>query len=455
MFYIVETENQLARLEAMSTLGCYLDVVTSNDNYHPALTSVVAIYIRPFALKVPIDQESPEIVWDHGYIIPIEHNEGLCVPIEKVFNILKKYSTVYVLNKKKVLYHFALPKAIDISLLYSMTEFEKLEVVSKDTTYNWFYSRYGNLKNVNQVIPLTKIFERCENTFEQVKKVFSFEEPEGFDFYNNLVVPAFFLVEQNGIRVDTFSFEEMFKPTCPSWSIVGETVYSQYNLYNTTGRPTNSFNAVNFVAIPKGEEFRRVFKPQNDYFCELDFDGYHVRLVASLLKYKIPTDIKAHKYLGKLYYGRDEITEEEYRNVKGKNFQAIYGTIPEECKDIDFFRKLKEFVDSYWETFVSKGVVEDPVSHKQFTKKLKEMRPTKLMNYLVQSLETSRNAKILKKVLAYLLPYKTKVILVTYDSFLLDVSEEDPEDVVENVKKIMEVGGFPVHASKSRDLNFK
>lgn len=455
MFYILESENQLARLEAMSTLGCFLDVITSNDNYHPALTEVVAVYVRPFALKVPIDQESPEIVWDHGYIIPVDHNEGLCVPLDKVWNILKKYSSVYVLNKKKLLYHFPLSKAIDISLLYSMTEFEKLEITSKETTYNWYYSRYGNLKNINQVIPLTKIYERCESIFEQVKKVFSLDEPEGFEFYNNLVIPAYFLVEKSGIRVDTFNFEGMFKPTCPCWNTIGETVYSQYNLYNLTGRPTNSFNAVNFVAIPKGEEFRRVFKPQNDYFCELDFDGYHLRLVSKLLGYKIPTDIKAHKYLGKLFYGKEELTDEEYQKTKARNFQAIYGAIPEEYKNLEFFKKLKELIDSYWETFITKGEIEDPVSHKQFTKKLKEMRPTKVFNYLIQSLETSRNAKILKKVLGYLVNYKTKVILVTYDSFLLDVSKEDPEEIVENVKNIMEEGDFPVHASKSKDLNFK
>ena len=58
MFYIVEEDSKLENLERLARLGLYVDVISTNDLYHPKLTSTVAVYIRL------IDSE-------HGYIVPI------------------------------------------------------------------------------------------------------------------------------------------------------------------------------------------------------------------------------------------------------------------------------------------------------------------------------------------------------------------------------------------------
>ena len=47
MFYIVEQDSKLESLQRLSKLGLYVDVVSSNDLYHPKLTSTVAVYVRP------------------------------------------------------------------------------------------------------------------------------------------------------------------------------------------------------------------------------------------------------------------------------------------------------------------------------------------------------------------------------------------------------------------------
>lgn len=455
MFYIVESEKQLQRLRDLSYLEkCYVDIVTTNDNIHPALSSVVAVYVRPF--EEEIDPETQDIVgWKHGYIIPVDHNEGLCVDFTEIQEILKLYKTVYVLDRKATLYFLQHKNLIDIGLLKSMTDYTKLEYFVREKTYNWFYNRYGGRKDLNKIIPLAKIYEKCENIFDQVEpEIKDHESILGFQFYNNLATNLFFLIEKEGIRVDTHEFIERFHPTNPDFSINGETVYTRYNLYNTTGRPTNSFNAVNFLAIPKGTEFRRCFKPKNDKFVQMDFDGYHVRLVSSLIDYEIPKDIKAHMYLAKQYFGKENISKEEYGKAKQTNFQSIYGTIPEEYASLEFFQKLKAKVDKLWKEFEEEGEVHDPVSVKAFTKELQEMRPTKLMNYLIQSYETTRNVERLYWVLKKLSTCKTKLILVTYDSVLLDWSEEDGEELLTEIRQILESGGFPVSVDFSTDLNF-
>lgn len=454
MFYIVESEKQLQRLEYLSKLErCYVEIVTTNDNFHPALSSVVAVYVRP--LEKYVDPETQkELGWRNGYIIPIDHNEGLCVSLDRVVEIIKKYKTVYVLDRKFALYYFYHPNFVDLGLLYSMTKYQKLEYFVREKTYNWFYNRYGGRKDLNQIIPLSKIYEKCEGIFDQVQEVVDYDFPSGFDFYNVKLTNIFYFIEKEGIRVDVHEFIERFKPTNPDFSISGETVYTKYNLYNTTGRPTNSFNGVNFLAIPKGIEFRRCFKPKNDKFLQLDFDGYHVRLVSSLIGYNIPKDIKAHKYLAKQYFSKEEISEEEYGRAKQVNFQSIYGSIPEEYKDLEFFKKLKDFIDLKWKEFCENGAVYDVVSNKAFTSDLAEMRATKLMNYLVQSFETTRNCWILFKLLRYVESFKSRVILITYDSVLIDYSEEDSEEFLDGIQRILTEGGFPVSVEFSRDLNF-
>ena len=62
MFYIVETEIQLDKLEKLGRLGGYVDIISSNNNMHPKLSSTVAVYLRPINSK-------------HGFILPIDHDE--------------------------------------------------------------------------------------------------------------------------------------------------------------------------------------------------------------------------------------------------------------------------------------------------------------------------------------------------------------------------------------------
>ena len=82
------------------------------------------------------------------------------------------------------------------------------------------------------------------------------------------------------------------------------------------------------------------------------------------------------------------------------------------------------------------------------------MNPQKLMNYVMQSLETSRNILILKDVLRYLQNKKTKVVLYTYDALLFDYSKEDGKETLEELKEILESGkNYPVKFKFSKDLS--
>ena len=439
MFYIIEEESKLSSLEGLVKLGCYVDIISTNDLYHPKLTSTVAVYVRILNSE-------------YGYIIPINHDEGINTSKERVYDILLRADKLYTLNKKKLLYHFNLQEAIYLSLVYSMTKFDRLQIANDNSTINFYYSRYGEKKDINKLIPITKLYERCEDNFKGIKEVIELEIPSGFDFYNKVATNVFFLLEQNGVGVLYDSFNSLFKPKNPLYNTVNNVVYTDYNLYNSTSRPTNTFNSVNFAAIPKAEEYRKCFKPQNDFFVEFDFDGYHLRLLAEQLDYPL-THESAHKQLAKQYFGKEEITDEEYAKAKQINFHAIYGKIPEEHKNLKIFKEIQEYIDAMWTSFKQGGYVWNPQSGKHFTNELKDMNPAKLMNYMMQSLETSNNITILKDILKYLRNKKSFITLYTYDAILFDFNKEDGKETLEDIKKIMEnKGKYPIKFKYSKDL---
>ena len=439
MFYIVEEENKLQSLENLVRLGCYVNVVTTNDLYHKKLTSTIAVYIRLLNSN-------------HGYIIPINHPEGLNVDKERVYQLLLKAKTLYTLNKKDLLYHFNLQEAIDISLLYCMTKYDRLEYTKEDSTLNYFYNKFQAHKNINQLIPIAKLYEANESIYKQISPILNYKIPESFDFYNKTATNVFFLLEQGGLGIYYDNFNELFKPRNPLYNTENNSVLTSYNLYNATSRPTNAYNSVNFAAIPKTEQHRKCFLPTGDYFVEFDFDGYHLRLLADQIDYKL-TDESAHTQLAKIYFDKNEITEEEYTEAKQINFHAIYGKIPERFAFLEIFTRIDAYIKELWRGYKDDGKILAPISGKPFTSSLKDMNPQKLMNYVMQSLETSRNILILKEVLRYLQNKKTKAVLYTYDSILFDYSKEDGKELLHSLEEILsENGKYPVKFKFSKNL---
>lgn len=439
MFYIVEQESKLSQLQSLASLGLYVDVISSNTMYHPKLTSTVAVYIRP-------------VQGDTGYIIPINHDESINVAKERVYEVLSAASKLYTLDKKNLLYHFNLQNAIDLSLLYSMTYYDRLEYSRENNSLNFFYNKFSSFANINQLIPISKLYESCEKTYQAVQKNIKLEIPRGFEFYNTTATNIFFLIEQSGLGIYYEPFNKLFTPRNSLYNIKDNITYTSYNLYNATSRPTNAFNSVNYAAIPKTVEHRKCFRPQNDYFVELDFDGYHLRLLCDQIDYELTSE-SAHKQLARLYFDKQEITDEEYSQAKQINFQAIYGKIPEQHAFLKIFEDIQEYITTMWNFYEENGEVYNPMSGKAFTKELKDMHPQKLMNYMMQSLETSRNILILKEVLRYLKGKHTKIALYTYDAILFDFSKEDGKETLQEIKKIMEEGGkYPIKFKYSKDL---
>lgn len=440
MFYIVESASQISLLGNYKDV--YVEVVQGNDSYHPILSTPIALFVKP-------------MLSSEGYIIPIAHSEGLNVDLEDVRALVANFETIYVLDKKRFLYSFMHPNVVDVHLMHSMKTFTELQLPQEPKTILQFYRKFPEAKTLNSIIPLSWIYGRCKSKYDKIEYIIKeycdiLEDPS-WKFYNNTAIGIFFLLEQNGLRITQEPFIDLYKPKSPKFSIEDNLVYGYYNMYNNTSRPTNSFNSINLAAIPKKEEYRKCIIPKNDKFVEIDFDGYHVRLIAEVVGHEFTSE-SVHVQLGREYFNTQELTDEQYAQSKQLTFQQMYGGIEEKYRYIEFFDKVVQLKDKLWKDYTTQGYAVAPISQKKFSRNLRDMHGLKLLNYIIQNLETSRNILILKEVLRYLQTKKSSIALYTYDAILFDVSDEDV-DIVDKLKEVMSQGGkYPVKVKQNTTL---
>lgn len=426
MYYIVETEEQLNRLHCSGN-SCYISIVNMNNEYHPALTSPCVIYFRTFESK--------------GYIFPINHSEAFKLSFAKVKEwIESKYEKIYTRDKKKCLYHFDSDKLIDLN--YD-TELDYTTIWSRT------FTKHGSLPFCTSLVPIPKIYEQEENSFEEIKRKIPKQVNE---FYNTTFPTVFKAIEEQGLKVHPDYFDKYFKYHEKEWFYHGDTVYTKYNLYNLTTRPTNSFNGVNFAALNKNDGSRTAFIPKNDMFFEYDYDAYHVRILAKLINFPLDRD-SVHTQLGRMYFAKDTLTEKEYNQSKELTFKQLYGGVFDKYKDIPFFKAMNEYVDKLWELFNATGKLE-LIGGKILDKtEIQNPTPNKILNYIIQSAETYNNVVSVKQVIEYLENKQSKVILYTYDSFLVDYSLADGKEVLEKIKQLFEVNGYVIKVAYGSNYN--
>lgn len=431
MYFIVENSEQLSRLEPCDE--AFIQIVTSNDNYHPKLARPSLVYYNG---------------GKKGYVFVINHSEGFSLEINLVQDFLSRHKQIYLLDKKLHSYFLTLPQAVDLQFinLDRTNEFNPYECST--AVHRDFHIRYSGLSRVNEIIPIAKHYERCECLYKKVQDLFGLE---GDLHLQNRFIAAYKGVEETGIRIDLDRFRKQYQPVNERFSISGDRIYSSYNLYNLTARPTNAFNGVNFLAIPKDEAYRQCFIPSNDYLVEFDFDAYHLRLISSLIGFTPPSE-SMHEYLGRIYFNTDKLTEEQYKESKGITFKQLYGGIEKEWEWIPFFKALKTFIDGEWSKYQAQKVLVLPTG--RILKKSPGMNKLKLFNYIVQNLETRENISKIESINALLADKATKLILITYDSFLFDFAKADGKQLLTEIKTLLEGQNMLVKHKWGQDYAF-
>lgn len=292
----------------------------------------------------------------------------------------------------------------------------------------------------NNIIPIFKLLEPMVDFISSL----DINRYSSTNFNHTVVSSLFDRIEREELKVDVDKFINKFG-TDKGRLIHDGYVTTQYNLYTNTGRPTNKFGGINYSALNKSDDTRECFISRHDdgYLVNIDFNSYHLYLIANELGIALPTD--PHTFLGKMYFNKENLTEQEYEESKRITFKNLYGyQLDDTVKDISFFREVQKLQDVVWYEYKTKGYLTS------FTgKKIIVDSPSrnKVFNYYIQSLETEKNIEQLQR----LIDNKLIPCLYTYDSFLFDSRKDDVRDIITKASYLLD---YPFTVSIGKNYKY-
>jgi hypothetical protein len=296
---------------------------------------------------------------------------------------------------------------------------------------------------VNKIIPLAKHYEALEEEFNAIYPyVLNYKSGESNKWYNEILTPTLAKMVNEGFKINE-EFKKHFDIN-EKFSIDENKIYGWYNFCTTTGRPTNNFNSVNFSALKHDTGERDGFEADNDLLIEMDFEGYHPRIIARLSGGELDKSESVHMQMAKMYFDTEEIDAEMYKRSKELTFQQMYGGINKKYLKHEYFNKAQQFINELWREFNTQGYVKTVIARRKLLKSnYKNMTPQKLFNYYIQAFETEYNFTMLSRLYQMLEGKRSKIILYVYDSILIDFAIEDGKETLQSIKEIVS-SDFPI-----------
>ena len=426
---IIETIKEFNSFLEQSKDYDWLIVPTYCNGSRPVYTDSISI-IYVYVLNL-----------DEEVLVVFNHTEGLSLPIE-LLEQFPKDKNLFIYNKKRFKKFLNTNNLIDMSMVEYFYNNQPIEDDFETPAHEFFTRNFGNFNNLNTIIPISKHIEKAQAISQRFLDVFDFYQNDAaFEKYNGLVLDSLQQIEQNGL----YANYEQFKKKFTEQSIYDNFVYSEYNIYTTTGRPSNRYGGINYAALNKDNGQRAPFVSrfgENGFMLSFDYDAYHLRLLAELVDYKFPDNISVHQYLGQFYFDKTVLTPAEYSEAKSISFKQLYGGIGPEYLVIPFFAKIHEYTQLIWNQYREQGYIETPMfGRKLFKSFFTEMNAAKLLNYMLQSFETERNMAVIHNILLRTKSFSSKLILYTYDSFLWDFDKRDGVELLRIVREELEQQG--------------
>lgn len=439
MIFVDSSEIFEQLLIKLRTEDCVIEpiMLDSHKHYINNKPSVVFLYFK----------QSTDL-----YVYGLNHNEIIGSFSAKDFcEALKQSGKIkYVLNKKNAIhcfknnYDFVDLQVIDY--LNNGTSSEKTDQTTSSVSF--INSHFRGYQNLNSAIPIYDHLKLFLSKFSSADlENHNVLKDQSFKFMNNVLIENFAELEKMGMAVDVENLilhfgEEQLK------NIKNGLIYSQYNLYTSTGRPSNRFAGINFAALNKKDGARRPFvsRYKNDgTLIMIDYSAFHPRLIANLINYDLSPETNPYKYLASYFFKTKTPNNEQIAYSKTNTFQQFYGGIQKKYINIPYFKKIQEYVDHRWKYFENNGFVETPIYFRKIKNvHIEDPNPNKLFNYILQAYETEVAVQRMSVILDYVKNLQTKPILYTYDSLLFDAHKDDGVKTIKNIKDIMVNNQFPV-----------
>ena len=416
---IVESQSEVNEfLQMWETTPSIIIPIWNDLEKHPMNNELSFLFIR---------------LGNTDFILIYNHIDGKSQQIDLSTSTQPKW----VLNKKGLLQMDTnIQNLFDISTHTFFEESRLLELKNEEKQFINHYSRMGIRDNLGKIAPLMKWGEHLKSFVDSL----TLPTPTP-SWINNDVIPLLSDIERFGVRVDEKKFIDRWPQATKH--LKDTTLYTEYNPYTITSRPSNRYGGINFSALNKKDGTRDVFVPkENSIFLQMDYDAYHPRIIGKLIDYELPKT-SVHQWLADQY-------GVPYDESKGITFQLLYGGIPEEFDEIPYYKKVREFIEKLWSKSTEVGYLQ--TQHRRIPlSSIEGVNPQKLFNYLLQATETELNMGIMKKVVEFIKQTKIELTLYTYDSFLFSYPLDTPKEDAKKLKEIIESFGFPIKADWGTD----
>jgi hypothetical protein len=406
---LIETNKALLSFYASNPKVVLAVPVWSSPKAHEYDTSISFLYLRTN---------------DSDYIINFNHIDAQRCNLIK-FDRLISPNTLVFGNR------YLDTKGLDYEWVY-FEEYGKPFILNEfaEEVYRGYRSDF---KYLNDCIPLMR-------WYEVLKRIPLVSDIKEWHRVYSDSIRTLGRLEGAGVKVDEENFIDRFHFN--NEYLPKGFAYTKYNPYTVTGRPSNRHLGVNWAAMNKSDGSRAniVSRFKGGTLLQFDYESYHIRIIGKMVGYRFAEGETAHEHLAK-YYGVS--TEES----KALSFKYLYGGLDEFAKGIPFFQKVDEYIQSVYQKFVISGRLTTPLYKREIPfQRIEGATEQKVFNYLLQALETEINYKKIEEVLKCLDGRRSKMILYTYDAFLIDVHPTEKEWVLKDLKFILERGGFPVRA---------
>lgn len=438
MYFLIETEEQLQTFAQKDLNEVFLHVIPMNDRVHPAIQDISLLYLRP-------------LKGNNGYLLSHKHNEALSIDKETLWTFLSTHlSRVYVLDGKTTLhYHLPVHKIHCINTVLYLNNKPLVREENYDgVSHKFFYGRYPDLPHINSIIPVSSHLQKWDRLFSGLRWDNDWFSHRLYQFYNGVANRVFCRLEREGIKLDIHVFRQKFSPKMDEYSVKGDVIYTQYNLFTSTGRPSNTFNNINFAALNKSDASRTAFVPKNDVLVEFDYRAYHIRILAQMVDYEFGEE-DIHEHLGKLYYSSKTLTQEQYAESKSITFRLLFGENKNRMyADLEFFKRVYAFKEKLWQEYETNGYIASRVSGRHITGI--EHR-NQLLPYLLQMFETERNILVLSDIQRYLHGKQSGLVLYSYDAVVIDYAGEDGTALLQHIQELLEEGYYTTSVSYGKN----
>ena len=330
-----EWENFMVEFERNNSI---VIPIQCDPNLHPMATELCLLYVK--SLEYPLEE----------YILPFRHSDAINLKF-KYIPMTCTPRDVFTYDKRKLLHFVKWENVYDVQMNYYMTKNEPMLIDDVTTNaHEYFYRTHYKTKNINCAIPIMKHIEWCREMVERLK-VMAMVTPGNHstcEIYNKDVLESLQYTEKSGLQ-----------------SLNGM-VFSEYNPYTSTGRPSNRFGGINFAALNKSDGSRKQFVSRygkDGMLVEMDYDAYHLRLIGDVVDYKFPRG-SVHGHMAK-FYGVS------YEESKALSFKYLYGHIPIEVVQMNlFFGKVYDYIEKVWSAYKSNNFIVSDIYNKTIYRKI-------------------------------------------------------------------------------------